>query len=96
MAWSWSHSSEAYQNAFENLHDLPLKDLRIIYAEWQSWNGVESFSSDMDIKKHNKALKNCIRFNFTQETLANDIYEKMQEQATCDNGGFNAYACPFG
>ena len=36
MAWSWSHTQEAYENAQANTHGLSLKKLREIWAEWQS------------------------------------------------------------
>lgn len=28
--------------------------------------------------------------------LAEYVWERMKEQATCDNGGFNAWCCPYG
>lgn len=36
MAWSWSHTQEAYDNARRNLEELPREELEIIYAEWQA------------------------------------------------------------
>lgn len=38
MAWSWSHTQEAYDNARRNLAELPREVLEEIYAEWQACN----------------------------------------------------------
>jgi hypothetical protein len=38
MAWSWSHSPEAYANALRNLEELSKEVLEEIYAEWQACN----------------------------------------------------------
>ena len=39
MAWSWSHSQEAYENARENLSELDKETLEIIFAEWRAAQG---------------------------------------------------------
>ena len=39
MAWSWSHSQEAYENARENLSTLDRETLEIIFAEWRAAQG---------------------------------------------------------
>lgn len=34
MAWSWSHTDEAYAAAESNLRAMPVETLREIWAEW--------------------------------------------------------------
>ena len=34
--------------------------------------------------------------NFWREALANDIWPWMEDLATCTNGGWSAWCCPFG
>jgi len=45
MAWSWSHSQQAYADAEENLRNLPKETLEIIFAEWRAAQGNERFGT---------------------------------------------------
>lgn len=97
MAWSWSHTNEAYANAQANLEELPLETLRVIEAEWRARRTDEfGWNSEFSVAKYNKAMAAIKRENYSAQILAESIWEKASEQATCDNGGYNAWMCPFG
>ena len=98
MAWSWSHTQQAYAAAHENLSSFDKPTLEIIFAEWRAAQGkhgvIDQVSPQFCQRKYDRALKHA-------ETLAHDIlvefiWEKASEQATCENGGFEAWMCPFG
>ena len=97
MAWSWSHSQEAYENARENLSTLDRETLEIIFAEWraaQGKGGVIHNHNHFHQRKYDRALKHAK--TLPDDVLADFIWEQASELATCDNGGFNAWMCPSG
>ena len=79
MAWEWSHTPEAYTNAYDNLCKKSKKFLRECAVEWAEHEGVKPPPADVP-----------------KENLAEHVWTKAEEQRTCDNGGFNAWACPGG
>jgi hypothetical protein len=97
MAWGWSHSPEAYANAEANLRSLPPEDLAVIFAEWraaQSKGGVIRDTEDFCLRKYERALTWASRQD--PEHLADWIWDRASDAATCDNGGFHAWVCPSG
>lgn len=98
MAWSWSHTDTAYNAARENLHDLPLTDLHVIYAEWRaSQFGTKHFDPvcpGHDSRRYWDALRHAV--DLPGDVLADIIWDWSSEYATCDNGGWNAWVCPHG
>jgi hypothetical protein len=97
MAWSWSHTAEAYDNARENLARLPKEKLEIIFAEWraaQGKGGIIHDHNEFNERKYNRAL--AYAKTLDDETLVDFIWERAEEAATCDNGGFEAWMCPSG
>lgn len=98
MAWSWSHTSEAYAAAEHNLRQLDTDTIRIIYAEWRAAQGkhgvIDSCFPEFSERKYNRALKYAASLN--DEQLADFIWQRAEESATCDNGGFDAWMCPHG
>ena len=49
MAWSWSHTQEAYDAAKANCYALDHETLTVIWAEWRAYahqSGVGSFDAD--------------------------------------------------
>lgn len=96
MAWEWSHTAVAYDNARENLSDLDRSDLMIIFAEWraaQVKGGIVEHNSFCQ-KKYDRAL--AYAATLPNDALIEFIWDKASDLATCDNGGFNAYVCPDG
>lgn len=98
MAWSWSHTGQAYADAQENLSDLDRETLEIIFAEWRSAQGkhgvIDPVSPRFSERKYERALKHAK--SLEHDTLVEFIWEKASEFATCDNGGFEAWTCPYG
>lgn len=97
MPWAWSHSPEAYANAEANLRSLPVEDLATIFAEWraaQSKGGRIVDTDDFDPRRYRRALA----WGLLQdpEYLADWIWERASDLATCDNGGFHAWICLSG
>jgi len=107
MAWSWSHTKEAYDYAKRQVEATDKEVLNVIYAEWLAmWsanakllNDPEDDSGDIDYdafdqEAYDKALDSASYLS--DEGLAEYIWEQAEKLATCDNGGFNAWICPSG
>lgn len=101
MAWEWSHTAEAYEKAYENLQEIPVDDLRVIWAEWESFRGDEAEGEDegedgegFDSEAYEEALDTAE--NLPADVLAEDIWRRMEELRTCENGGEYLWACPYG
>jgi hypothetical protein len=91
MAWEWSHSQDAYDDFRANVAKQERAWLECVYAEWEARaDNLENF----DEKKFRKALKQAKKL--PSDMLADTIYEKAEAFATCEAGGHNGYACPFG
>ncbi len=128
MAWSWSHTADAYQNARDNLSALSDEDLITIFAEWKAcdvankisrlekaaadWDGVDEEMTiaqllatvevdDFDSDNFNEDAYERAKIEATELIakgidICDFIYERAEQEATCDNGGFNAWMCPSG
>ncbi len=98
MAWSWSHTQQAYANAEANLRTRPKETLEIIFAEWRAAQGkhgvIDRVCPNFSERRYDRALKHAK--TLPDDVLADFIWEKASEQATCDNGGFEAWMCPHG
>jgi hypothetical protein len=98
MAWSWSHTQQAYSDARENLSELDRETLEIIFAEWRAVQGkhgiIDPVSPALNERKYERALKHAKSLD--HDTLVDFIWEKASEFSTCDNGGFEAWMCPHG
>lgn len=98
MAWSWSHTRQAYADARDNLSELGRETLEIIFAEWRAAQGksgaIDPASPGFSERKYERALKHAKTLH--DDVLADFIWEKASEFATCDNGGFEAWMCPHG
>jgi len=98
MAWSWSHTHEAYENAYNNLSNLDREDLMIIFAEWRAaqekGGSISDFNPGFDQRKYDRALAYAATLD--NSALIEFIWEHAESFATCDNGGFNAWVCPHG
>ena len=94
MAWEWSHSVEAYEAVRLNIGDLPRGRLMLILAEWKANVGDCSDSFDEEI--YCSAMQDLERSFLLNRFFAEEIYDLAQDQATCTNGGYEAWICPFG
>jgi len=101
MAWDWSHTNEAYQNAREQLNQIPENDLRIIFGEWwahahnaKNDEGLLGSTTNFDSEVY--AEGRSLAQELQPWTLAEFIWKRMEKLRTCDNGGHRAWACPYG
>ena len=103
MSWEWSHTDEAYEDAYQNLHNLDRETLCVIAMEWDT----EIFHEGEYLDGwYDRALKIILGDKvLTSEILADGIWLQCAEDQeingswfgrTCDNGGFNAWVCPHG
>jgi len=109
MAWSWSHSTDAYVIANEQLNnkaqaaDTGDSDaaewLQVVWSEWVASNWRDDrVATDLDPKKYETALARAKRQgdDLGYDKLASDIWKWSSELAACTNGGHEAWTCPFG
>ncbi len=102
MAWSWSHSGIAYENAYLNLADETPDDLIEIMTEWrvhQKSGGDDSVKWMTDEETWDEIRKEVREYYgkaHSLDLLIESIWDLAQAQALCDNGGFNAWMCPYG
>ena len=94
MAWEWSHTDDAYINARENLNALSRDDVKIIYSEIKAYQKTEYMVNDAWFKTLKYELARAHKF--ATNTLIEFIWDFMGDFRTCDNGGFNAWCCPYG
>ena len=96
MAWSWSHTTEAYHNAEQNIANLSDEKVAEIWAEWNACEDAEQPELDNDrYERMHAAAMERIREGRRDE-LEEEIWGKASELATCTNGGHEAWLCPFG
>ena len=90
MAWSISHSQEAWDNVRENL------------AEWTPERLVAAICDDRfeEVQERGASLENCeaaanaLRAKIaglTVDVLVNTAIERIEMHRTCSNGGFEFY-----
>jgi hypothetical protein len=91
MAWSWSHTDEAYANARANLLELRDIELWEIYGEWHA---ADLELDENWLPKYNEHYRKAQSLG--RDVLIEYIWDRAREQQTCDNGGFNAWMCPHG
>lgn len=106
MAWSWSHTIDAYEDAREQVQRLSKAELLTILREWAYYdreqaNTLRFHGSQVWTDTRGKTrvrgfrLPNGVR-RLTQDTLADLVWDRMSAHATCTNGGWDAYCCPDG
>ncbi len=94
MAWEWSHTAEGIENVRLNLMELDRETLEVIWSEWKAWDGNTSSTSGFDEAKYKSAIQEAKAL--TEDILADSIWEQVESLATCENGGYGAWLCPFG
>jgi hypothetical protein len=98
MAWSWSHTGEAYAAAERNLRRLDRGTLEEILAEWRCYRpGHPGADGEGFVSSGWDAALAAVRADaMPVDVLADDIWDRASDYQTCDNGGWNAWLCPFG
>lgn len=104
MTWEWSHSPEAYANVRSALQAMPAKELVEIEVEWLAYfdkrvsDEERTHDQPANFRRTEKRQKyweaHCEKMG--TEHLANLIYERAENHALCDNGGFDMWVCPYG
>jgi hypothetical protein len=96
MAWSWSHTQEAYDNVRDNLCSLPEAALHVIFAEWAASVNTteESYRAEFDADLYAEGLAEARETPI--DMVQAEVWEKVKALAVCDNGGFEAWVCPYG
>jgi hypothetical protein len=97
MAWSWSHSAEAYADAEKNLADESDGWLATALAEFRFHDDEETvpYLSPISEVLLNGYTRQALE-QYGKDELVDLVWEKASEQRICDNGGFNAWMCPYG
>lgn len=97
MAWGWSHTAQAYVYAESQLRAFDRDTLLEIAAEWRMHKRFPGNDHDWqrlwpqvlaNVRKKYRAKRNS--------EIALAIWLQAEDQALCDNGGFNAWMCPYG
>ena len=109
MAWSWSHTDEAYAAVEEQLNNKAdaanngdteaAEWIQVVWAEWVASNWEDNLiMSDLDLKKYERCLVRAKRQGESvgYGKLVENIWEWTSELAACTNGGHEAYLCPHG
>ena len=97
MSWEWSHTAEAYGNAYENLHALPRAELNVIYAEILATRQKTRYMGNPEFRQNR--YPKCLAYAesmLADDTIADAIWEFAERYRTCTNGGHMAYVCPYG
>lgn len=89
MPWEWSHTAEAYWNAYLNVRDMTKAKLLEVLREWAYYNREEA-------GKHAHFRLPYNGRKLSQDALADEVWTRAENQALCDCGGFNAWVCPYG
>ena len=94
MAWSWSHTAEGMENVRQNIMAQDREWLEVVYAEWHARVSVEDTPDEFNEHDYQRALQHAK--TLPDDVLADYVWERASEHATCENGGFEAHCCPFG
>lgn len=100
MAWSWSHTNEGVANVQTNVERLDKETLEVIYAEWKAGEKghfhPRSYKAgdDLDFQRYDRALGKAKLM--TREALVESVWPLVERLATCTNGGWEAWCCPYG
>ena len=89
MSWEWSHSPEAYSDAYARVQLLPTRTLLTILREWacddrEKANRPPSFRLPRGLRQ------------LPRDMLADLVWARAEEYRTCSNGGWDCYLCPDG
>jgi len=101
VTWSWSHTQEAYDNARRNVASLDRETLEVIWSEIQTYRKM-LYESGIDAPR-STLFDTTIYQEFRQDSrdmsrgqLADYIWNFMEQDRRCSNGGHRAYCCPYG
>lgn len=93
MAWEWSHTQEGSSNVYENIHNPDVVSTETI-KECLAEFAVYEIDEDCLHPLYEDTLKGLK--GLSHDCLADMLWPKVVNHATCDNGGFHAHICPMG
>lgn len=99
MSWEWSHTQEAYAAVSQNIYALPDDKLAVIWAEWRAAEPRGDYGDvDLNLHRYRRELRRAYSWlrRDRRDELANEVDARTSELATCTNGGWKAWCCPFG
>lgn len=105
MAWSWSHTLEAYLEADEKLKSKSRGWLEETLAEIRTYEDCsrvdreqgclsvcpDDYFDEALFREHRKSVS-----LLPGDVLADEIWSWAEEWRTCSNGGWALYMCPYG
>lgn len=96
MTWEWSHTAEAYSNAYAQLCQQSDEWLAECAAEWAMHNLADGKRTKTGIfhYAYSATLKR-IREHDHRNIVIADIWEMASEDARCTNGGHSLHMCPY-
>jgi len=99
MAWSWSHTAGAYDNARANLEGVSESAWLIdVIAEWRmhDWGNPNRYTFNQEEWDEKRAAVVDDYGGLPLSAMTGVIWADMEQLRICDNGGFNAWCCPYG
>lgn len=103
MAWSWSYSSDGIEAIRDAINRQDRDWLEICWAEntaaqpvvGEETGEVDPCSKpDLDLTEYNRAL--AVARTLPVDVLCDAIFDFACNIATCNNGAFEAWCCPWG
>lgn len=89
MSWEWSHTPEAYADAYAQVQRLPRNTLLTILREWTYHD------RELADRRPSFRLPAGLR-KLPKDTLADLVWTRAEEHRTCTAGGWEAHVCPDG
>lgn len=102
MSWNWSYTAEGVANIYSQIQAQPREWLEVCWAENQAAvqplddNGEPDYSSEADLDETAYTAALAHARELPSDVLADSIMESAEAIATCDNGGWLAWCCPWG
>ena len=96
MSWEWSHTQEAYENVRKNIYykvEREREEMEEVWGEWYAYF-LEEYMDVPFLDSIKAGMK--IAEGLSDYDLAERIWVLSDNQATCENGGFEAWICPYG
>jgi hypothetical protein len=108
MVWAWSHSVEGCEAVRGRIFAIAecaqggdresMEWLGVVFAEWCGVIPGGNWSHDYSDRGYLRGLRRAYslgrRLGWAE--VAQEIWDKCESQALCENGGHHAWACPFG
>lgn len=95
MTWEWSHTAEAYQNAYAQLCQQDNLWLAECYAEWRAWEEAKE-EGGFDRTAYDRCHAIISPEEEDRPAMISGIWRRAEEARRCTNGGHSLHMCPYG